>query len=102
MISSLFRVAMSGGWLTTAGISGFYTSFCWMWWLSDSMASSIWIDRHADQLFVSGVAVGISCGLLGAIRRWARARWGLADVLAGTPMIAFVLTLIVFAVRPNQ
>ena len=92
VIPNLLRVTMSVGWLVAATIAGFYTFFCWIC-ASDGWASSIWINRHADQLAIAAGAIGFGCGLLGGIRRWTRARWGIADILAGLPMIAFVLSV---------
>ena len=43
---------------------------------------------------IAAVAIGFGCGLLGGIRRWSRARWGVIDLLAGLPIITFVITVV--------
>lgn len=71
--------------------ASFYTFLCWAF-ASDGLALASWFDRHGDELAMSCVVLGSGCGVLGAVRRWNRSRWGLFDIVAGLPVAAFVVS----------
>lgn len=91
MLSPLLRGSASLGWLVAATCASFYTFLCWAF-ASDGLSLASWFDRHGDELAISSVSVGFGCGVLGAVRRWNRSRWGAFDFVAALPVAALVIS----------
>lgn len=93
MLTTFIRVTAAIVWLVAATSAAFYVFYILMC-VSDDWSTSIWLNQHAGKLEIAAIALGLACGILGCIRRLKRARWGLADILAGLPIIAFVISFL--------
>jgi hypothetical protein len=73
--------------------ASFYTFLCWGF-ASDGLGIANWFDQHADELAIGSVSLGFGCGVLGAVRRWNRSRWGPFDIVAAMPVAACVVSFL--------
>jgi hypothetical protein len=90
---TFIRVTAAIVWLVAATSAAFYVFYTLMC-VSDNWPTSIWLNQNAAKLELAAIAFGLACGILGGIRRLKRARWGLADILAGLPIISLVISFL--------